>query len=181
MDKRAQIGEGVREQYEDLPHRFRAAPEIRGEVAICPTCHAIYRPKGWRFDEPEYQRLVANPSVERLECGACQAIARGDSYGTLHLDLTGLARHAEQIRQTAVNEATRAQAVNPFHRIVRLDQTPEAISIETLTPFLAHRIARALVKAIHGTVADSDYAPGSPYARVRWGRMAGPDSPKAKG
>lgn len=168
--RRKTMGRAVDELRPDIPHREDAAPAIEGDVAYCKSCHAIYHPKHWHLDEREYQKLSQNPSVTALVCESCRAIERGDFWGEARLMLEGLERYREQILNTVYNEEGRAREKNPHERIGKLVEEGNTITINTVSPFLAHRIGVVLKKAIHGTTFQSDYLPGQEYARLRWGK-----------
>lgn len=152
------------------PHQANAAPKIKGSAAYCVSCHAIYHPKHWHLDEAEYLRLASDPTIEGIVCSSCTAIERGDFHGELHLKLEGLERFHEQILNTVYNEEERARAQNPHERIGRLIDAPNEIEVDTVSPFLAHRIAGLLKKTIHGTEFSSNYLPGQRAARIMWGK-----------
>lgn len=166
--KRQAIGRAIDQFRPDQPHHKDAAPDIKGDVAYCASCHAIYRPKRWYLDEVEFQALSLNPEVETMACPGCKALERGDFYGELHVQLRGVEQHRDQILKTLYNEEGRAREKNPNERIGRLLDRGAEIEVDTLTPFLAHRMAKELVKAFHGSELDSDFASGQSYARITW-------------
>lgn len=168
--RRKVVGRAIDKFFPDLPHHANAAPDIKGDVAYCISCHAIYRPKQWHLDEAEYHRLSINPEVEGLTCPSCRAIERGDFYGELRLHMAGLERFREQILNTVYNEEARARVKNPHERIGRLIDRGGEIQVDTVNPFLAHRLAGTLRKAFHGTAVDTDYTPGQVFARIAWGK-----------
>lgn len=168
-------GRSVDQLRPDVPHRENAAPAIQGDTAYCVSCHAIYHPKHWHLDEAEYQRLAQNPEVQGLTCPSCRAIERGDFHGELHLKLEGLERFHDQILNTLYKEESRARSTNPHERIGRLVDQGAEIEVDTVSPFLAHRLGGLLKKTFHGTDVSSDYTPSQKhaeeqYARVYWGK-----------
>lgn len=168
--RRKVAGQRVQHLRPDDPHQGNWAPDIQGDTAYCVSCHAIYHPKHWHLDEAEYQKLVNNPNVTGLVCQSCRAIERGDFHGELHLKLEGLERFHEQILNTVFNEENRARATNPHERIGKLVDGDAEVEVDTISPFLAHRLAALLKKTFHGTDVSTDYAPGQNYARIFWGK-----------
>lgn len=166
--QRKAVGRAIDQLRPDEPHFKDAAPEIKGDVAYCSSCHAIYRPKRWYLDEAEFKALSNRSEVETMTCPGCKALERGDFYGELHVQLKGMERHRQQILNTLYNEEGRAREKNPNERIGRLLDRGAEIEVDTLTPFLAHRMAKELVKAFHGSELDSDFASGQSYARITW-------------
>lgn len=164
-------GARVSHLWPDDPHQGNWAPDIKGDTAYCVSCHAIYHPKHWHLDEAEYQRLVSDPNVTGLVCQSCRAIEHGDFHGEMHLKLMGLERFKDQILNTIYNEEARARATNPHERIGKVVDNGEEIEIDTVTPFLVHRLGGLLKKTFHGTAVSTDYAPGQNYARVFWGKQ----------
>jgi len=168
--RRKVAGRRIDEFRPDDPHHMNAAPKIEGDTAYCVSCHAIYHPKHWHLDEAEYQKLAADPKVTKLTCPSCKAIEEQNFCGELHLKLDGLERFHDQILDTVFNEENRARATNPHERIGKLVDQGAEIEVDTLSPFLAHRLGGLLKKTFHGTDVHTDYAPGQKFARIFWGK-----------
>lgn len=176
--RRKVAGRSLDQRRPDVPHGEHAAPEVGAEQAYCSTCHAIYHRKHWHLDEARYLALRQDPACKELTCPGCHAIAHENFGGRLEVSLTGLERHRDQILATLRNEEARARQVNPHERIGRLEDTGTALWIDTLSPFLAHRMAGVLKKTFHGTRAHEHLDPNTPRTRVRWGLPAAEDTPQ---
>lgn len=151
-------------------HLQDAAPDIKGSVAVCGRCHAIYHPKHWHLDEAEYQRLKQDPNIEEIVCPSCIAIERQDFRGQVTLKGSTLAQHKEQILNTIYNEEAHLRATNPHSRIGLIEEVEGEVHVWTVNEFLADRIAKELKKAFSGSHVEITHLPRENFTRVMWWR-----------
>jgi hypothetical protein len=77
--------------------------------------------------------------------------------------------HRAEIERLIRNEARRAAEDNPLGRILRLDRTPDGLTVRTTTEHLAKRIGQALHKALRGHV-HYQFSHENKFAHVTWSR-----------
>jgi NMD protein affecting ribosome stability and mRNA decay len=168
--KRRTMGQRIDASKPSEAHLQDAAPDIRGSVAYCGRCHAIYHPKHWHLDEAEYQRLKLDPNVDEIVCPSCVAIEQKDFKGQVTLKGSTLAQHREQILNTIYNEEAHLRTTNPHSRIGLIEEVGEEIHVWTVNEFLAERIAKELKKAFHGSHAEINHLNKEEFTRVLWWR-----------
>lgn len=166
--KRRIMSQRVDARKPDEAHLENAAPDIKGRVAYCGRCHAIYHPKHWHLDEAEYQRLRLDPNVEAIVCPSCIAIERQEFKGHVRLKGPILKKQREQILNTIYNEEAHLRATNPHSRIGLIEEVDDELHIWTVNEFLAQRIAKELKKAFHGSEARIEHLDKEEFTRVIW-------------
>lgn len=149
----------------NIPHGNNTIPGM----AVCPRCHAIWEDKHWHLDERQYQELIQNPNVQQWVCPADQQIDKGEYDGQVTLSSPLIAEQSENFVGLIRNTEAHIRLHNPLARIAQLTAHGDTIEILTITPFLAERIGKELVKAYHGQV-EFKHSERARFVRVSWKR-----------
>ena len=147
----------------------RGLAALKGPV-MCRGCGAVYAKRRWTVGVPPGPG--ARPAIAAAEgrrCAACQMAAAGQFAGEVRVTGGFLAGHRVEIERLIRNEARRAAEDNPLGRILRLDRTPDGLTVRTSTEHLAKRIGHALHKAHHGSVRYR-FSHENKFAHVMWSR-----------
>lgn len=150
----------LRERVHDPYKTRRKLPE----PTVCPQCGAHFHGGRWTWDE-------APAGAHEEVCQACHRT--NDRYPAGVLTLAGgfLAKHRDEILNLARNTEETEKAEHPLHRIMAVEETPEATEITTTDIHLPRRIGEALHRAFEGTL-DFHYEEEAYLIRVNWTRDA---------
>jgi hypothetical protein len=77
----------------------------------------------------------------------------GRGYGLVMVEGSYVARHADELLRRIRNVAARAAFTQPERRVVDIVPRGSTLKVRTTSQKLAHRLARELAKAFHGTVS----------------------------
>ncbi|MDH4153782.1 MAG: BCAM0308 family protein [Nitrospira sp.] len=146
------------------PYAMLKAPK---GPTICRKCTAIYSSKRWHFDEVAARKLAASPRTKKLVCPACQKTRDDYPEGVVTLTWADLREHEPEIRGLIANVETRAVAVNPLDRVMKIVRRKKDLEVQTTNDRLAQRLGRALVRAYKGK-AVYKWAHRDMMVRVTW-------------
>ncbi|HZI30830.1 MAG TPA: BCAM0308 family protein [Candidatus Binatia bacterium] len=132
-----------------------------GGSTVCPVCNAVFKDGHWQW-------LDSWPlTAPREICQACQRIR--DNYPAGSITMTGgFARtHKLEVLNLARNKEQGERARHPLHRIMRIEERPDATVVTTTDIHLPKRIGQALQRAYKGSL-DINYDVEGCFVRVRW-------------
>lgn len=134
------------------------------EPTFCPQCEAVYQDGRWHW------ALRPAPAYEEL-CPACRRINDKYPAGIVTIRGSFAGQHEEEILGLVHNQEELEKGEHPLHRIMDIDQSGEAIVVNTTDIHLPRRIGDALHRAYEGEV-DYHYDEDSHLIRVSWSRDA---------
>ncbi|MDO9116490.1 MAG: BCAM0308 family protein [Nitrospira sp.] len=176
--QRATTSYKEREKAQQDPYAMLTAP--RGPL-VCPQCHAVFAKKRWVLDEAEFAKLGSASTTKQAPCPACRPIRDHYPEGIVALRWPDLDEHEAEIRGLIVNEETRALAVNPLARLMKVVTfSKREMEIQATSDQLAQRIGRELVRAFGGKAAYR-WAHKDRLLRVEWAGPSPPAAPRSKG
>lgn len=129
---------------------------------VCPECGAV-------FDDGRWTWAARPTGAAEARCQACRRIH--DRYPAGELTLTGpiVATHREEIIHMLRHEAAEEQAEHPLHRLMAIEERPDAIVVTTTDTHLPRRLGHALEHAYKGKL-DLHYDEQAYFVRGRWSR-----------
>jgi NMD protein affecting ribosome stability and mRNA decay len=132
------------------------------EPTVCPQCGAVYHQGRWTWRPRPAQ-------AHEDMCPACQRTR--DKYPAGFLTMQGrfLHGHKEEILNLLHNEERQEKAEHPLHRIMEIEEGPEAIIVTTTDLHLPRRMGEALHRAYQGEI-DFHYSKEGNLLRVYWQR-----------
>lgn len=133
------------------PAVARKGPAVH-ENTECGGCGAVYAHKTWRRSPRRLRAAAAHGAVRGL-CPACRHVMNGRGYGLVMVEGSYVARHADELLRRIRNVAARAAFTQPERRVVDIVPRGSTLKVRTTSQKLAHRLARELAKAFHGTVS----------------------------
>ena len=149
------IHEHIHDPYK-TPHKLP-------EPTVCPECGAVFHDGRWQW--------IAPPPADahRTSCQACHRIR--DKYPAGRIMLRGgfVSEHKGELLALARHHADAEKQAHPLHRIMQIEETPDAIAIETTDLHLPHRIAEAVEHAYRGELK-LHYDQEGYFVRVDWCR-----------
>lgn len=153
---------GQRERFKDNRHDTYLETRKWPDNTACDTCGAVYTRGRWTWAR-------GAEAAETTTCPACRRIA--DRYPAGFLTLRGpfLAEHRDEIMGLIHNLEADEKREHPLERIMRLEETPDQMVVETTGIHLPRRIGSALESAYEGHL-DVDFGDGSHTIRVAWER-----------
>ena len=142
----------------------------RHEMAICPTCKAIYQNKSWFYDEDLYRDKFQQETTHRVTCPGCQKVQDHYYEGVLTLEGEFLAQHREEIMTLLNRETERVARKNPLERVIQMvPEGNDRLIVETTTDRLAQRLGKAVYRAYKGNL-DFRWSHMNKFVRVYWSR-----------
>jgi hypothetical protein len=151
----------IQERFHD-PYKAR---HKLSEPTVCPACGAVYRQGRWQWSEfrPDAAECEACQACRRIRdrCPAGVVTLNGDFVRRHRDDLLGLIRHHEEVETKE----------HPLHRIIGIEERPDAIVINTTDIHTPRRIGEALRSAYKGEL-DFHYEEENYFIRVGWRREA---------
>lgn len=133
------------------PAGARRGPTIPDQT-ICGVCGSVFARKTWRRSARRLQVAAALGGV-RGTCPACRHAAAGRAFGRVVLEGSYVETHADELIRRIRNVAARAEFTQPERRLVDVVTRGSTLEVLTTSQKLAHRLARELAKAFHGTVS----------------------------
>lgn len=151
----------IQERVHD-PYKNRHKPP---EPSVCKVCHAVFC--GGRWQRAEAWPLDAHPTL----CQACQRTR--DDYPAGVITLTGsfVCAHKDEILGLVRHHEQEENAEHVLHRIMRLEEGPASVVIQTTDLHLPRRIGEALRRAFKGEL-HLQYEGEGCFLRVNWRREA---------
>ena len=143
------------------PYKARGKPP---EPTICPQCQAVFHDGRWRWGPPP-------PGAHQTLCPACHRIADKFPAGTVTLAGTFLPSKKAEILHLAHHQEEAEKAEHPLDRIMSIDESSDAIVINTTDIHLPRRIGEALKRAFQGKL-DVAFEKDGYFVRVNWHRDA---------
>jgi NMD protein affecting ribosome stability and mRNA decay len=146
-------------------------PKINpGEIAVCTTCHAIFRRRHWFFDDDVYRSVAPQPQTKAVTCPACRKIRDRYFEGQVTLAPSAfLNDHKQEILNLIRNEEERAKGFNPLERIMSIKEEDGKLTVLTTDEKLSQRIGRELKKAYQGRTSYR-WSEDTKCLRVVWTR-----------
>lgn len=130
--------------------------------SICPECSAVYEAGRWQWKE--------RPAVAlEVVCPACDRTRDKYPAGRVTIEGPFAVTHREEILNLAWGQELKAKAEHPLDRIMRIEETPGSVVIETTDIHLPRTIGEALRRAYDGQL-DYRYTEEEYYLDVRWTR-----------
>ena len=148
------IRERVHDPYRDR-HKLR-------EPTFCSQCEAVFHDGRWHWaprPAPAYQAL----------CPACRRINDKYPAGVLTISGAFAKQHADEVMGLVRNQEEVGKVEHPLHRIMGIEQSGEAIVVNTTDIHLPRRIGEALHHAYQGKI-DFHYDEDGYFIRVTWSR-----------
>lgn len=133
------------------PAVARKGPPIPDQT-VCGTCGSVFARKTWRRSARRLEVAGAHGGV-RGTCPACRHAAAGRAFGRVVLQGSYVQAHADELMRRIRNVAARAEFTQPERRLVDVVARGSTLEVSTTSQKLAHRLARELAKAFHGTVS----------------------------
>ncbi|MEZ4701825.1 MAG: BCAM0308 family protein [Rhodothermales bacterium] len=153
---------GQRERFKDERHDVYLERKKWPEPTSCGTCGAVYQGGRWTWSSSP-----AGGNV--ITCPACQRIA--DNYPAGFVELQGpfFAAHRDEIRGLIDHIEENEKGEHPLERVMRIEDAPDRVLIETTGIHLARRIGTALERAYEGHLTFK-FGDGMHTIRVTWER-----------
>jgi NMD protein affecting ribosome stability and mRNA decay len=148
-----------RAQQDHLLDPYQGHKKLRQGTA-CPQCGAVFHAGRWQWG--------ATPEGAAAQlCAACRRINDRFPAGiaTFRGDLD--ARRRTEIRQLAQHQEEVEKREHPLNRIMSIEETPEAIVINTTDIHLPRRIAEAVQRALHGAIT-AHFEEDGYFLRIEW-------------
>lgn len=150
------------------PYKSKHKPP---EPSACPVCHAIFREGRWQWAQ-------SWPADSHREiCQACQRVRDNYPAGVVMLRGDFVRGHKDEILNLARNHERDEKNEHPLHRIMKIEEGPVAINIETTDIHLPRRIGEALRRAFKGELV-LRYEQDGCFVRVNWNRKQKPTTRK---
>jgi hypothetical protein len=133
------------------------------EPTVCPVCNAVFSSGRWQWKDS--WPLDAHKEM----CHACRRTQDGYPAGIVTLKGAFVRLHREELLQLARHHEEREKAEHPMHRILRIEDHPDAVVIRTTDIHLPRRLGEALHHAYKGEL-HTHYDEEGYLARVTWSR-----------
>jgi hypothetical protein len=131
------------------------------EPTVCPVCHAVFKGGRWQW-------LPSWPAESCEEvCQACQRIRDNYPAGLVTMSGDFVKTHREEVLTLARNHEQGERALHPLHRIIKVEERPEEVTVTTTDIHLPKRIGEALHHAYKGQLK-VQYEKESCFVRVNW-------------
>ena len=159
---------GKRGRASTRPDPYLAEAGIK-EPAVCQACQAVYRNKSWHLDPLLAGKLAGDSAVHWVTCPGCQKVAGQYAEGIVTLRGSYLWNHEAEIRHILDNTMARFTSRNPREQVIRMQQSADAMIIETTDSKLAEHLGRSLQRA-HSGELQIDWQGSPVFCRVQWER-----------
>lgn len=133
------------------------------EPTVCPVCKAGFQGGRWRWSDS----WAINAHQET--CQACHRVKDDYPAGMVTLSGAFALSHKAELLQLARHHEKKENAEHPLHRIMKIEEHPNAIVIKTTDIHLPQRLGEALRQAHNGKL-DMHYDEEGYFVRVNWNR-----------
>ena len=133
------------------------------EPTVCPVCNAVFKSGRWHWAESWPM------NAHRETCQACHRTKDGYPAGVVKLMGAFLQSHRAEILNLARRLEKQENAEHPLHRIMKVEEHPDAVIISTTDIHLPHRIGEAVHQAYKGEI-QTHYDEEGYFVRVNWRR-----------
>lgn len=130
---------------------------------MCPDCGAVYHEGRWQWMDS------APRDAHRISCQACHRIRDKYPAGLIVLSGGFVRDHRTELLQLARHHEAAEKQMHPLHRIMRIEEKDDTVTIETTDLHLPHRIAEAVEHA-YGSECKVQYDREGYFVRVDWQR-----------
>jgi hypothetical protein len=127
---------------------------------VCPDCGAVVADGRWTWGA----RAEGAPEAR---CQACRRIHDRYPAGELTLEGPIVATHRDEILRMLRHEAAEERAEHPLHRLIAIEERPEALVVTTTDTHLPRRLGHALERAFKGRL-DLHYDEQACFVRGHW-------------
>jgi NMD protein affecting ribosome stability and mRNA decay len=138
-------------------------PHKLPEPTVCPECGAVFHHGRWEWS------AKAPPNAFRASCQACHRVRDKYPAGLVTLSGAFVRTHKDELLQLAHHQESAEKQAHPLHRIMRIEEHPDSISIETTDLHLPRRIAEAVEHAYRGEL-QLHYDREGHFLRANWRR-----------
>ncbi len=139
------------------PYRWTHKPP---QVAVCPTCGAVYREGRWQWTERP-------AGAVEVTCQACHRIADSYPAGVITLAGARLDRLKPELIRIARHQEQAEKPEHPLNRIMSIEEAEDRVVINTTDIHLPRRIGEAVERACKGELK-MHFDKGSYFIRVDW-------------
>lgn len=133
------------------------------EPSVCPGCYAVFSQGRW-----QWANSWPRDSHQEL-CQACRRSRDNCPAGIVTLHGGPLLTHRNEIVNLVHNLEREENAEHPLHRIMKLEEEPFAMTIQTTDIHLPRRIGQGLRRAFKGKLTHR-YEHGNCIVSVNWNR-----------
>jgi hypothetical protein len=147
----------IHERVHDPYKSSRKPPEPR----VCPTCHAVFKGGRWQWAESRPM-----DSHEEL-CQACKRVRDNYPAGLVRLSGNLVKTHRAELLNLVRNQEKNERALHPLHRVIKIEEHADEVTVSTTDIHLPKRIGEALHRAYKGRL-DLAYEKESCFVRASW-------------
>jgi len=125
------------------PYKTNSKPP---EPTVCPICYAVFKEGRWQWAD-------SWPiDAHRQTCQACHRARDGYPAGIVTIKGKFALNHVSELLNLVRHREREENREHPEHRIMRIEEKPDAIVIETTDVHLPHAIGEALHDAFKGSL-----------------------------
>jgi hypothetical protein len=152
------VGKGLIRALDRVGSRSDRSPAVArkgaaaSEQMLCGGCGAVFIKKTWRRSPRRLRDSMAAGGLPGV-CPACRQMVTHQAFGRVVLQGAYVAIHGADLLRRIRNVAERAAFTQPERRIIGTAVRGATIEVLTTSQKLAHRIARELEKAFHGSAS----------------------------
>jgi hypothetical protein len=155
------IGKGTNRLIYQMPRDPYNTGRKPGDSCVCPNCHAVFLNGHW-----QWTNLLPEQAPRKL-CPACRRIKDNCPAGAISLKGNFVQTHKDELIHLLRNQETQEMAEHPLHRIIRIEEHPKRLDIQTTDIHLPKRIGDALNHAYKG-VFHVRYEEAGYFVQVDW-------------
>lgn len=133
------------------------------EPSVCPDCNAVFRQGRWQWAESWPL------DSHRVLCQACRRIRDDYPAGLVTLSGGFVATHRGEMLALVRHQEAEEKSLHVLHRIMRIEEGPDSIVIQTTDIHLPRRIGEALRRAFKGDL-NLHYDEEGCFLRASWSR-----------
>ena len=148
--------------HERVHDPYKTKSKLR-EPTVCPVCNAVFKEGRWQWAD-------SWPiDAHRQICQACHRTRDGYPAGIVTISGAFALSHVSELLNLVRHREREENREHPEHRIMRIEEKPGTIVIETTDVHLPHAIGEALHDAFKGSLKFR-YPEESYFVEVRWDR-----------
>ena len=155
-------GQGNRMLQEHIHDPYKATKKLP-EPTVCSVCNAVFMGGHWQWKES--WPIDAHQEI----CHACRRTQDGYPAGIVTLKGAFVLAHKDELLHLARHQEESEKAEHPMHRIMKIEEHPNAVVISTTDLHLPKRIADAVHHAYKGKL-EEHYDESGYLLRVNWSR-----------